>query len=107
MTAGAGVLRSAAGLAQTATALGELAGREGAVPCTEAWEATNLLTVATVLTAAAAAREETRGSHWREDHPDRDDDRWLAHVVATLPDGAVSLAYRTHVPSAREGMADR
>ena len=38
-----------------------------------AWETTNLLTVGSALLAAAQEREETRGSHWREDHPDRDD----------------------------------
>ena len=41
----------------------------GATGATEGWETTNLLTVATALTAAARAREETRGSHWREDFP--------------------------------------
>ncbi len=40
-----------------------------AEPGVAGWEATDLLTVATALTAAAGAREETRGCHWREDHP--------------------------------------
>ena len=39
------------------------------------WETTNLLTISTGLCAAALLREETRGSHWREDFPDRDDAR--------------------------------
>ena len=29
-------------------------------------------------------REETRGSHWREDFPDRDDEHWARHVDVTL-----------------------
>ena len=57
-----------------------------------AWETTNLLTVSTALVAAAAAREETRGSHWREDFPDRDDERWARHVDVTLEQGTPSLA---------------
>ncbi len=48
-----------------------------------AWEATDLHTVATALVAAAARREETRGAHWREDHPDADD-AWRGHLVTTL-----------------------
>ncbi len=39
----------------------------------QSWETTNLLTISTALADAAALREETRGSHWREDFPERDD----------------------------------
>jgi succinate dehydrogenase/fumarate reductase flavoprotein subunit len=53
------------------------------VPCTESWEATNLLTVGQALVAAAHAREETRGSHWREDHAEPDP-RWLGHLDSVL-----------------------
>jgi L-aspartate oxidase len=81
---GAGVLREAKGLAATADTLDALAARAGGPPRTEAWEATNLLTVAAALTGAAAAREETRGSHWREDFPDRDDARWRGHLDTRL-----------------------
>jgi succinate dehydrogenase/fumarate reductase flavoprotein subunit len=52
-----------------------------------AWETTNLLTVARALTGAALVREETRGSHWREDFPDRDDARWGHHLDVTLDQG--------------------
>ena len=38
-------------------------------------------------------REETRGSHWREDFPDRDDERWSGHVDATLDRGHLSLSF--------------
>jgi len=54
------------------------------------WEATDLLTVATALTAAAAAREETRGCHWREDHPDAEEE-WRVHLDVRL-DGAGEVA---------------
>ncbi|NJQ03671.1 L-aspartate oxidase [Streptomyces zingiberis] len=93
MTAGAGVLRSEEGLAEAAAALDRLhtaaaaALREDgktAEPCVESWEATNLLLVSRVLVAVARAREETRGCHWREDRPDRDDTRWRRHLVARL-----------------------
>ncbi|WP_329038515.1 L-aspartate oxidase [Streptomyces sp. NBC_00178] len=93
MTKGAGVIRSAASLATAAAeleALGRTAttadegGRKDAVPGVEAWEATNLLLVSQVLVAAAREREETRGCHWREDRPDRDDDSWRRHLVVRV-----------------------
>jgi L-aspartate oxidase len=83
MTAGAGVLRSASSLAATASALAELGGRTAASPGPDAWEATDLHQVATALVAAAVRREETRGAHWREDHPEASD-AWRGHLVTTL-----------------------
>jgi len=62
-----------------------------AVPGIETWEATNLLTVSTALTTAAAIRKETRGSHWREDFPDLDDERWRHHLVTTLVAGELQV----------------
>ncbi|GHB69167.1 L-aspartate oxidase [Streptomyces cirratus] len=93
MTDGAGVLRSAGSLAGAAAALedlyaaalGELETHgKTAEPGVDTWEATNLLCVARVLVAAARRREETRGCHWREDHPDRDDANWRRHLVVRL-----------------------
>jgi L-aspartate oxidase len=89
MTEGAGVLRSAASLAGAAAALERLAGAadpDGAGVA--AWETANLLLVARVLVAAARARTETRGCHWREDRPDRDDVRWRRHLLVGLPAGS-------------------
>ncbi|MFD9565598.1 L-aspartate oxidase [Streptomyces sp. NPDC059994] len=99
MTNGAGVLRSADSLAGAAARLEEIradadgAGeRKAAEPGVEAWETTNLLLVARVLVAAAAAREETRGCHWREDRPDRDDEDWHRHlVVRVTPDRTLDV----------------
>ncbi|MER6777272.1 MULTISPECIES: L-aspartate oxidase [unclassified Streptomyces] len=93
MTDGAGVLRSAESLRTAAAALEDLyttaltaleTDGKTAVPGVETWEATNLLCVARVLVAAALRREETRGCHWREDHPDRDDAAWRRHLVVRL-----------------------
>ncbi|MDX3076556.1 L-aspartate oxidase [Streptomyces sp. MI02-7b] len=113
MTRGAGVLRSAASLEEAAEALhrmyadaAELLERDGktAEPCVETWEASNLCLVARVLVEAARRREETRGCHWREDRPERDDATWRRHIVATLdppashglrPGGAVPAAPAT------------
>ncbi|NXY97232.1 L-aspartate oxidase [Streptomyces sp. BR123] len=93
MTEGAGVLRSAESLRAAAAALEDLyataltaleTNGKTAVPGTDTWEATNLLCVARVLVAAALRREETRGCHWREDFPDRDDAAWRRHLVVRL-----------------------
>ena len=92
MTEGAGVLRSADSLQHTAKTLDAIAARTDGAPAPEAWETTNLMTVASALVTAAAHREETRGSHWREDYPDRDDARWLVRIQQRLaPDGEFAV----------------
>jgi L-aspartate oxidase len=89
MTANAGVLRSAESLERAARALVELGGTRS-VPRTDTWEATNLLTVASALMAAASRREETRGCHWREDFPDASD-QWRGHLLAGIdPEGRLT-----------------
>ena len=91
MTERAGVLRSREGLEAAVGALDDLAGHDAGLIDVPAWETTNLLTVSRALTEAALRREETRGSHWREDFPDRDDARWSHHLDVTLRDGAPRL----------------
>ena len=82
MTRGAGVLRSADSLTAAAKELGRL-GQERSNPHYAAWEATNLLTVASALVASATTRRETRGCHWREDHPVAEDE-WRGHLLDGL-----------------------
>ncbi|MFG1704866.1 L-aspartate oxidase [Nonomuraea sp. M3C6] len=97
MSTGASVLRSRESLLTTARALRDARWTPVAVPaCTESWEVTNLLTVATVLTGAAAARPETRGSHWREDYDTRDDNDWLGHLDVTLTEEGPRMTYTPH-----------
>lgn len=47
----------------------------------EELEFQNMVTVATLITHAARLRAESRGTHFRGDHPERDDEQWLAHSV--------------------------
>ena len=42
---------------------------------------------------AAARREETRGSHWRDDFPERDDDRFAGHFDARMVDGVIDVEF--------------
>ena len=86
----AGVLRSRDSLTTAGATLAELRDTPGAQPCTEDWETTNVHAVASVLAHHALLREETRGSHWREDYPERDDARWRRRLVGRLDaDGAL------------------
>jgi L-aspartate oxidase len=94
MSTDAGVIRDAAGLARAAGSLQKLAAQRSSDPRTESWEATNLLTVASALVAAASRRTETRGAHWREDCPERDDQHWCGHLDLRLgPDGTISTDF--------------
>ena len=102
MTGQAGVLRSSAGLSTALQELGALAGKTGEIG-TAAWEATNLVTISTALAEAALLREETRGSHWREDFPARDDARWAGHVDARLAPDGLTLSF--HHEAATDGGA--
>ncbi|MFQ5505104.1 MAG: L-aspartate oxidase [Planctomycetota bacterium] len=41
----------------------------------------NMLLVSRLLCSAALFRQESRGTHYRLDHRDRDDERWLRHLI--------------------------
>jgi L-aspartate oxidase len=100
------VLRSRKSLGRTLGRLLELRLLTTDEPNTAAWEATNLHTVASFVVAAAGDREETRGSHWREDFPGPDDARWAGHLVGTLVPGelgtGVALEYQPLKTRAKE-----
>ena len=46
------------------------------------WELQNLLTVARLMIQAAMTREESRGTHYRSDFPNRDDAHWARHFAS-------------------------
>jgi L-aspartate oxidase len=93
MSSRVGVLRSAPGLAEATAVLDKLASHAAETVDQASWEATNLVTISAALTDAAALREETRGSHWREDFPERDDARWAGHFDVTMDDGATTVTF--------------
>jgi L-aspartate oxidase len=46
----------------------------------EGWEAQNMLTASLLIAHAAALRQESRGVHYRMDHPQTDNDRFGKHI---------------------------
>ncbi len=80
-----GVLRDDASLTAARVALDALAGEMSRTPqpSRRTWEATNILTVATAMVAAAQERTESRGCHRRSDHPDPRPE-WLRHLDVSL-----------------------
>jgi L-aspartate oxidase len=82
----AGLFRSRTALSEAVAAV-EAAYRAGR-PAVESapldpdgWRSFNLLTVACLIARAALRREESRGGHFRQDFPERDDPRWRIHVT--------------------------
>ena len=93
MTDRVGVLRTAAGVADAIEMLGKVAASPATAIDPSAWETTNVLTISLALAEAALRRQETRGTHWREDCPDRDDVHWAGHFDTVMTDGAPSLTF--------------
>jgi L-aspartate oxidase len=83
MSAGAGVLRSRDSLLKARADLGEIGKQISTQPCVEAWETTNLYHLALAIVRSALLREETRGSHWREDFPESLD-AWRKRILQQM-----------------------
>ena len=71
MTAGAGPLRHTEGLQEVLAALDAAAVALGPAPPgdREGLELANVVTIGRLIASSALLREESRGVHWREDHP--------------------------------------
>ena len=95
----AGIFRDSAGLTAGIATLHDLQKRyesvsvqdQGSVFNTDlisALELGNMLDTAEVMMTSSLARQESRGAHSRRDFPERDDENWLNHTLAThTPDG--------------------
>jgi succinate dehydrogenase / fumarate reductase flavoprotein subunit len=58
-----------------------------------ALELEGMMQVGEVVAMGALARKESRGSHARDDYPERDDESFLVHTMANLRDGEAELEY--------------
>jgi succinate dehydrogenase / fumarate reductase, flavoprotein subunit len=98
----AGVVRNEQGLSQMSAILADLQARYQRVAIDdhtrtfntdllEAIELGYLLDVSEAIVAGCIARTESRGAHYREDYPDRDDPNWLNHTMAYKTSGGLRL----------------
>jgi fumarate reductase flavoprotein subunit len=106
MESGAGIYRSADTLEATCRTLAELRVRFGQVQLEDRSNVFNtnllqilelgsMLDVAQAIAHSALQRRESRGSHQRLDHPQRDDANFLKHSLATCGGaGPPSIGYR-------------
>ncbi|MFN4293113.1 MAG: succinate dehydrogenase flavoprotein subunit [Thermoflexales bacterium] len=99
-----GVYRTGAGLEEAIDKIHELQARYKRIriddkgfkwntDLMEAWELGALLDLAEVTAFAALARTESRGGHYREDYPNRDDVNFLKHSMA-WKNGTITLKYK-------------
>jgi succinate dehydrogenase/fumarate reductase flavoprotein subunit len=90
----AGLFRTRAGLEEAVERLDraydvELARVRANAADRDRWRLLNLVTVAKLIARAALRREESRGGHFREDFPSRDDEQWRVHMVdRRVPDSS-------------------
>ena len=64
----------------------------------EAIELGNLLDLAEVMAVSALARKESRGGHYREDYPNRDDVNFMRHTMAyKVPDASGATSFQSDV----------
>lgn len=87
MTNGAGVFRTGDSLATTAEALTTAATRVPDSPDLAWAEVRNLIDVGRALVATALRREESRGSHARDDFTDRTDQWLVRQIIVGSEDG--------------------
>jgi succinate dehydrogenase / fumarate reductase flavoprotein subunit len=99
------VFRQATGLQAALSTIRELKERFGRIAIQdrgrcfnrnllEAIELGNMLDLAEVIVLGALDRKESRGAHWREDFPQRDDASCLHHTMVRLNGGAPEIFHR-------------
>jgi len=65
----------------------------------EAIELGHMIEYAAFIVEGAIARKESRGAHYREDYPTRDDENFMKHTYAVVDDkGDISIEYAEVVP---------
>jgi succinate dehydrogenase/fumarate reductase flavoprotein subunit len=94
LDSGCGILREegalTASVATVELVVEEVADRPGE---TFMWRSS---VVALAIARSALSRTESRGDHFRTDHPDRDDSRWLGSITTTLDrSGRLVMRYRS------------
>jgi succinate dehydrogenase / fumarate reductase flavoprotein subunit len=102
----ASVVRSAESLTAAKESLAELRSRYGRAgiddhgttfntDLMEAFELGAMLDCADAVVEGALARQESRGAHYREDFPTRDDVNWLKHTMLRKTSGGLELTKKS------------
>lgn len=89
-----GVLRNKEDLSQALqaiTGLSSLAVSRKDAGIAKALEVKNMLLTGEMICRSALFREESRGSHYRLDYPEKDDANWLYHTHIVLEEGGLRL----------------
>ncbi|MBW4591721.1 MAG: succinate dehydrogenase/fumarate reductase flavoprotein subunit [Brasilonema angustatum HA4187-MV1] len=60
----------------------------------EAFETRSLMVVGRMILESALNRQESRGAHFREDYPQRDDTNFLRHTMAYYSPAGIDIQYR-------------
>jgi succinate dehydrogenase / fumarate reductase flavoprotein subunit len=105
LTAEAGVFRTKAGLDRALAMIQSLKGRYKQIrlddhgrrfntELLEALELESLLHLAEAVVLSARARKESRGAHYREDYPERNDTDWLKHTLIQMTTDGPRLFYK-------------
>jgi fumarate reductase flavoprotein subunit len=105
MERGAGVFRTEESLKEAVEAVSGLRERYSEVAIDDrdrafntelvaALELDNMLDVAEAVIRSGLERRESRGSHTRRDHADRDDERFLSHSLAIFTAEGATIEYR-------------
>ncbi|MEY4675245.1 MAG: L-aspartate oxidase [Planctomycetota bacterium] len=90
-----GLKRDAAGLEDARSRIGFWHHYLMRSPLTDrrAWELANMLTVAALVTESSLRREESRGTHFRNDHTTRDDRNWRRRILLQrTQEGTIGVA---------------
>jgi succinate dehydrogenase/fumarate reductase flavoprotein subunit len=81
-------------------------GVEGPAQLAGGLELESLLSVAEIMARAALLRTESRGSHYREDYPQRDDRTWEKSIITRHVDGCMEQS-TLRLPRAGAGSPER
>jgi fumarate reductase flavoprotein subunit len=114
----AGIFRTGPEMAKGAETLAELQERVGNVGVADssrafntelmaALELANMLDISECILQAGIQREESRGAHQRTDFPDRDDERFLTHLMVHRDTDGTSRIERLPVTITRWAPGER